>query len=74
MITRAQDEALLTLAESLEACERLGVTLEVLPHGEAIIRHPAGGFSISLGQWGKVKPETLRMMIADEVPHEIPRA
>lgn len=27
MITRAQAEALLTLAESLEACERLGVTL-----------------------------------------------
>ena len=28
MITRAQAEALLTLAESLEACERLGVTVE----------------------------------------------
>lgn len=27
MITRAQAEALLTLAESLEACERLGVSL-----------------------------------------------
>ena len=27
MITRAQAEALLTLAESLEACERLGVGL-----------------------------------------------
>ena len=27
MITRAQAEALLTLAESLEACERLGVEL-----------------------------------------------
>ena len=26
MITRAQAEALLTMAESLEACERLGVT------------------------------------------------
>lgn len=28
MITRAQAEALLTLAESLEACERRGVPLE----------------------------------------------
>lgn len=28
MITRAQAEALLTLAESLEACERVGVTIE----------------------------------------------
>ena len=27
MITRAQAEALLTLAESLEACEKLGVSL-----------------------------------------------
>lgn len=27
MITRAQAEALSTLAESLEACERLGITL-----------------------------------------------
>lgn len=26
MITRAQAEALLTLAESLEACERVGIT------------------------------------------------
>lgn len=29
MITRAQAEALLTLAESLEACERLGVVASV---------------------------------------------
>jgi len=28
MITRAQAEALLTLAESLEACERRGIKLE----------------------------------------------
>lgn len=28
MITRAQAEALLTLAESLEACERLGMSVE----------------------------------------------
>lgn len=28
MITRAQAEALLTLAESLEACERQNITLE----------------------------------------------
>lgn len=27
MITRAQAEALLTLAESLEACERLGIRI-----------------------------------------------
>lgn len=28
MITRAQAEALLTLAEALEACERTGVSIE----------------------------------------------
>ena len=28
MITRAQAEALLTLAESLEACEKLGIVIE----------------------------------------------
>lgn len=31
MITRAQAEALLTLAESLEACERVGVVATVSP-------------------------------------------
>ena len=36
MITRAQAEALLTLAESLEACEQLGVTLSSY-HGKPII-------------------------------------
>lgn len=33
MITRAQAEALLTLAESLEACERLGMSIS-LPEKE----------------------------------------
>lgn len=35
MLTRAQAEALLTLAESLEACERQG--LELLPDGNTSI-------------------------------------
>ena len=34
MITRAQAEALLTLAESLEACERLGILVSQGPLGE----------------------------------------
>lgn len=37
MITRVQAEALLTLAESLEACERLGVDLGVGVDGETWI-------------------------------------
>lgn len=36
MITRAQAEALLTLAESLEACERLDITLEPSYDGNCI--------------------------------------
>lgn len=44
MITRAQAEALLTLAESLEACERLG--LEVSRDNEAF-------FVGKLGHWGE---------------------
>lgn len=69
MITRAQAEALLTLAESLEACERVGVTIEVLPHGEAIVRHPAGGFTLSNGhRFGKIEPTYLRFMIQEETP------
>lgn len=38
MITRAQAEALLTLAESLEACERLGLRCHVVVPGEQLNR------------------------------------
>lgn len=44
MITRAQAEALLTLAESLEACERLGLDLTTGPDGEMMLEHPAGTY------------------------------
>lgn len=42
MITRAQAEALLTLAESLEACERVGVTVnsELRFPGFLLSRYP----------------------------------
>ena len=36
MITRAQAEALLTLAESLEACERLGLSVEAADYGSDV--------------------------------------
>jgi hypothetical protein len=55
MITRAQAEALLTLAESLEACERSGVTLEGvadLVHGDnellASLGDPISGMAVRL--------------------------
>lgn len=37
MITRAQAESLLTLAESLEACERLGVQVQESTDGMCIV-------------------------------------
>lgn len=37
MITRAQAEALLTLAESLEACERLGIEVGECSDGKLAI-------------------------------------
>jgi hypothetical protein len=37
MITRAQAEALLTLAESLEACERFGIELCVPGRDEMVL-------------------------------------
>lgn len=47
MITRAQAEALLTLAESLEACERLGATFRQGPCCQWLdigkVRNPLGG-------------------------------
>jgi hypothetical protein len=69
MITRAQAEALLTLAESLEACERLGLTMEVSPGGHRIVfRHIGGGFAMDLGRYGLVMSGVLRRRIADLIP------
>lgn len=43
MITRAQAEALLTLAESLEACERQGFTFEAEESGLLMHGHKLEG-------------------------------
>ena len=44
MITRAQAEALLTLAESLEACEQLGQFFHFYPVGhQSPLGHLEGG-------------------------------
>lgn len=66
MITRAQAEALLTLAESLEACERVGVELaadETQGCGQLAITtdgSPCYGAEIS----GRV----IRRYVADLIP------
>lgn len=70
MITRAQAEALLTLAESLEACERQGLCLRVPMAASPLLVHYAeGGFSILLGDFGEIQPMMLRYRIAEEVHH-----
>jgi hypothetical protein len=71
MITRAQAEALLTLAESLEACGQLGLTVEVSPVAPVLIfRHRMGGFTMPLGdKHSEISPMLLRLRIAEEVHH-----
>jgi hypothetical protein len=62
MITRSQAEALLTLAEALEACERLGVTL-ASDHKGAVI------------YWGNasvVEPEITAMQLRVIVSRLVP--
>lgn len=66
MITRAQAEALLTLAEALEACERQGVTLAV--------DKVAPGVTIAYGaNWGHplghdFTPVAIRLALSELVP------
>lgn len=61
MITRAQAEALLTLAESLEACERVGLDARLSPTlGKFFI----GGYSGAL----RVDAAQLRTAVADLMP------
>lgn len=71
MITRAQAEALLTLAESLEACERQGVDLQVTGFGgtgQLLVRLTGGGFECPLGRHGDIRAIQLRCEIAAHVP------
>jgi hypothetical protein len=68
MITRAQAEALLTLAESLEACERLGVTLTVGGRNYIDVEYsPAESFTTDLTKYANaISAIDLRLRIAEE--------
>lgn len=63
MITRAQAEALLTLAESLEACERVGVTIEQDYEDAYVCYGGRSCQSITL-----VNPRSIRTAVADLMP------
>lgn len=66
MITRAQAEALLTLAESLEACERLNLEFQADYEGMLHLCHADTGNQLSLV--GALGPSNLRTAVADLMP------
>jgi len=70
MITRAQAEALLTLAESLEACERVGVEIAVPGRGHVRLQsHPLFCEALDLRQGDDVlNGPDLRTLVADLMP------
>lgn len=63
MITRAQAEALLTLAESLEACERLNLEFSPDYEGLMLLTHQDTGNSIAL--IGSMASSNLRATLAE---------
>ena len=67
MVTRAQAEALLTLAESLEACERLNVTLSIGP--SFLVVHGVGP---ELGYLDVVNGTEVREFVSWRLKNEIP--
>lgn len=67
MITRAQAEALLTLAESLEACERVGVkTGAWMAQGVGLIDIVVDGTDEGLDT--TMTGEMIRYFVADRIP------
>lgn len=66
MITRAQAEALLTLAESLEACERVGLNL-VIPARDLEVHMPGGSRELDLSG-AYFDGSSIRTAVADLMP------
>lgn len=65
MITRAQAEALLTLAESLEACERLDMAV-VTAHAE--IRNGFSRYAVDTSKHGELNAVSVRLAVNALVP------
>ncbi len=68
MITRAQAEALLTLAESLEACERLDVHVAVPGRGEVLLIWGPYAENFDLNVSDALSPVELRLLIDRLMP------
>lgn len=68
MITRAQAEALLTLAESLEACERLGITAR--SNGDLKLYFINEAFDVTQGLGGEVTSIGIRFAVSALIPKQ----
>lgn len=68
VITRAQAEALLQLAEALEACGELGVQLSVPGRSEICLWLGESMESLDLSQHSEVSPTQLRLTVNALVP------
>lgn len=66
MITRAQAEALLTLAESLEACEQLGLTISA--DGDRDQRICRNGRYLHNTMFTDLQPVRIRRAISELYP------
>ena len=70
MITRAQAEALLTLAESLEACERLGVEIQVSGRDYVSLILGQFGDCLDLTDFYQLTGKCIRQYVASRIPHK----
>lgn len=69
MITRAQAEALLTLAESLEACHQLGVTVSEEYDGVRVEAFPTREV-IEWSQGAELTGMSLRLLVDKMIPKQ----
>ena len=69
MITRAQAEALLTLAESLEACQKLDVHLTVPGRGEMVLCYGPCEENLDLSG-DELSPVYLRLAVNALIPKQ----
>lgn len=67
MITRAQAEALLTLAESLEACERLGLPMVAYTVQDSPVRF-GGQVEVRTDCCAKLTSMCIRLAVNNLVP------
>jgi hypothetical protein len=72
MITPSQSKALILLAEALEACMKVGVTMVVHGRNEIEIEYsPIDSFSVDLTQYADaVSPIHLRFMLSQLIPKQ----